>query len=248
MDAINTKRHTTVHDRFQIIDDCCGLVATRTTLAEASKRAEEHADHHSKDTNNRVPSVLVYDAMAPKKPRNRQNTWIFPVKSSPPITPALVSIDPKTNKLIVQQLRYCEAGMSKNIEHLKLLVRTKRGKELDAMRAIAWARQEVKDYHDLPVLGATSKEQYRINLERVTTLNDVLRIADAFDGNGNGVTICDSSTIPCTQHGNGDKLPSKHWNNKQPNPRHTGKIFSARKGMEEHDVYTWTMEHWRFDE
>jgi hypothetical protein len=48
--------------------------------------------------------------------------------------------------------------------------------------------------------------------------------------------------------GNGDKLPSKHWNNKQPNPRHTGKIFSARKGMEEHDVYTWTMEHWRFDE
>ncbi len=44
--------------------------------------------------------------------------------------------------------------------------------------AIEWARQELNNYLDLPMLGATNEEQHRASLEKVATLRDVLKIAD----------------------------------------------------------------------
>ena len=70
------KRVTTVHDRYMISDDCCGMVETETSLKRASALAESHARKHGKEADNSVSVVKVFDRMAR---RDCQDTWEFPV-------------------------------------------------------------------------------------------------------------------------------------------------------------------------
>jgi hypothetical protein len=67
------KRHTQPHDRYQITDSCCGLVATRTSLAKASEAAKIHAERHGSEGDNTVTVVEVFDTMAR---RDCMDTWI----------------------------------------------------------------------------------------------------------------------------------------------------------------------------
>jgi hypothetical protein len=55
------RRFTTVHDRFQICDTCCGLVETATTRDEALRIARAHWSEHP---GNEVIFVDVFDVMA----------------------------------------------------------------------------------------------------------------------------------------------------------------------------------------
>ncbi len=70
------KRFTTVHDRYEVGDSCCGLVSTETSLKKASALAVTHAEKHSKEEGNTVTVVSVFDRMAR---RDCQDTWQFPV-------------------------------------------------------------------------------------------------------------------------------------------------------------------------
>ena len=73
------KRHTQPHDRYQITDSCCGLVATRTSLAKASEAAKIHAERHGSEGDNTVTVVEVFDTMAR---RDCMDTWKFPVSNA----------------------------------------------------------------------------------------------------------------------------------------------------------------------
>ncbi len=73
------RRFTTVHDRYQICDSCCGQVETATSLKKASAIAEAHAKKHGNEADNTVTVVEVYDRMAR---RNCQDTWQFNVTNA----------------------------------------------------------------------------------------------------------------------------------------------------------------------
>ena len=70
-------RHTPVHDRYQITDACCGLVATSTSLNKASLMANAHAARHRSEPDNTVETIVVFDTMAK---RDCQDTWTFAVQ------------------------------------------------------------------------------------------------------------------------------------------------------------------------
>lgn len=55
------KKLTLVHDRFQVVCACCGLVSAHTTREEALKAARLHPVRHA------CNSVVIYDCMARKK-------------------------------------------------------------------------------------------------------------------------------------------------------------------------------------
>ena len=58
------RQFTTVHDRYQISDSCCGMVETATSLKKASELAKNHADRHAVDHDNTTTVVIVFDVMA----------------------------------------------------------------------------------------------------------------------------------------------------------------------------------------
>lgn len=68
------REHTTVHDRYHITDDICGLVETQMTLDHALLRAENHAKRHTEDS---LKYVSVYDSM---HRRNQPSEWQVAVK------------------------------------------------------------------------------------------------------------------------------------------------------------------------
>ena len=70
------KRFTTVHDRYEVGDSCCGFVTTETSLKKASATATAHAAKHASEEGNTVTVVNVFDRMAR---RDCQDTWKFPV-------------------------------------------------------------------------------------------------------------------------------------------------------------------------
>ena len=70
------QRFTTVHDRYQVSDSCCGQVETATSLKKASEIAKNHADRHAIDHDNTTTVVTVFDVMAR---RDCQDTWEFPI-------------------------------------------------------------------------------------------------------------------------------------------------------------------------
>ena len=72
--AVLSKRHTTIHDRYQISDECCGLVTTSTSLKAASNIARAHAARHAKEVDNSVSRVDVFDSMAR---RDCTSLWSF---------------------------------------------------------------------------------------------------------------------------------------------------------------------------
>jgi hypothetical protein len=74
-----SKQYTTVHDRYQISDSCCGMVETATSLKKASARARAHAERHAVDADNSTKVVTVFDVMAR---RDCQDTWEFPIKAA----------------------------------------------------------------------------------------------------------------------------------------------------------------------
>lgn len=75
------KRFTTVHDRYEVGDSCCGLVTTETSLKKATAIAIAHSEKHSREEGNTVTVVNVFDRMAR---RDCQDTWEFPVKAVQP--------------------------------------------------------------------------------------------------------------------------------------------------------------------
>ena len=72
------RQFTTVHDRYQISDSCCGMVETATSLKKASEIAQNHADRHSKEADESTKTVVVFDVMAR---RDCQDTWEFPISA-----------------------------------------------------------------------------------------------------------------------------------------------------------------------
>jgi len=73
------QRFTTVHDRYQVSDSCCGQVETATSLKKASEIAKNHADRHAIDHDNTTTVVTVFDVMAQ---RDCQDTWEFPIANA----------------------------------------------------------------------------------------------------------------------------------------------------------------------
>ncbi len=63
---------TTVHDRYQIDDSCCGQVETATSLNKAIAIAKAHAFRHSTQADNTITEVTVFDRMAR---RDCTHTW-----------------------------------------------------------------------------------------------------------------------------------------------------------------------------
>jgi len=70
------RQFTTVHDRYQISDSCCGVVETATSLTKASTIAKNHALRHTQDGDLSTKVVQVFDIMARS---NCQDTWEFPI-------------------------------------------------------------------------------------------------------------------------------------------------------------------------
>ena len=66
------KKVTTVHDRYQVCDECCGQVETETSLKRALELAERHAKKHAAESDSTVKSITVFDRMAR---RDCQDTW-----------------------------------------------------------------------------------------------------------------------------------------------------------------------------
>jgi len=57
---MNERRFTTVHDRYQVVDPCCGLVCTTTTKGAALVEATRHWTRHTEP----LEWIVVYDVMA----------------------------------------------------------------------------------------------------------------------------------------------------------------------------------------
>jgi|SRR5579859_7092474 len=69
MEEQSTKRRfTTVHDRFQITDACCGIIETAMSLKDAEAIAARHARKHKSEPDNTITHVSIFDSMA----RNNQ--------------------------------------------------------------------------------------------------------------------------------------------------------------------------------
>lgn len=72
----NGRQFTTVHDRYHISDECCGLVETRMTHLAALSFASAHAERHAKEPDSKIRYVSVYDVMAKK---NAVFEWQVPI-------------------------------------------------------------------------------------------------------------------------------------------------------------------------
>jgi hypothetical protein len=77
----DTRRTTTVHDRYHITDECCGIVETAMTFKDALEIAQSHARRHARETDNSIQNVKVYDSMARK---TAANEWTVPIPATNP--------------------------------------------------------------------------------------------------------------------------------------------------------------------
>lgn len=79
MESEHEVRTTTVHNRYEISDSCCGLVETASSLKKAIALAEIHASQHGAELGNTITAIEVFDRMAR---RDCQNTWMVPVPNA----------------------------------------------------------------------------------------------------------------------------------------------------------------------